>query len=84
MPGAGYSSWVRDARDVSTSAEFAPRCPTCRFAVAWEGNAHRPFCSERCQLADLGGWVTEQYRIPGATLEPEAMSDDDADEGGAA
>ena len=64
--------------------EFAPRCPTCRLSVAWEGNAHRPFCSERCQLADLGGWVTEQYRIPGASRGSEAMSDDDVDESGAA
>jgi endogenous inhibitor of DNA gyrase (YacG/DUF329 family) len=59
--------------------EFTPRCPSCRTVVRWENNPHRPFCSERCRLADLGGWMTEQYRIPGATTDPEP-SDDDADD----
>ena len=56
-----------------------PRCPTCRAAVRREENPHRPFCSERCQLADLGGWFTEQYRIAGAPVEPESPDDDDGD-----
>ena len=58
---------------------FTPRCPNCRTAVHWENNPHRPFCSERCGLADLGGWMTEQYRIPGSPLDPDP-SDDDADD----
>ena len=58
--------------------DFTPRCPNCRTVVRWESNPHRPFCSERCRLADLGGWVTEQFRIPGS---PDSdPSDDDADE----
>jgi endogenous inhibitor of DNA gyrase (YacG/DUF329 family) len=40
------------------------RCPTCRQPVVWEGNPHRPFCSERCRLRDLGNWAAERYRIP--------------------
>jgi uncharacterized protein len=24
-----------------------------------------PFCSERCKLLDLGGWLGEKHRIPG-------------------
>lgn len=24
----------------------------------------RPFCSERCRLLDLEGWLSERYRIP--------------------
>jgi len=60
--------------------EFTPRCPTCRAVVRWTGNAYRPFCSERCQLIDLGSWATEKYRIPGAPSEPETP--DDADEDG--
>ncbi|MGH9371690.1 MAG: DNA gyrase inhibitor YacG [Vicinamibacterales bacterium] len=24
----------------------------------------RPFCSERCKLADLGRWLSEDYRVP--------------------
>jgi endogenous inhibitor of DNA gyrase (YacG/DUF329 family) len=27
-------------------------------------NPHRPFCSERCKLADLGRWLSEDYRLP--------------------
>ena len=23
-----------------------------------------PFCSERCQLVDLGRWLSEEYRVP--------------------
>jgi endogenous inhibitor of DNA gyrase (YacG/DUF329 family) len=29
--------------------------------------AWRPFCSERCKLADLGRWLTENYRVPDKT-----------------
>jgi uncharacterized protein len=25
----------------------------------------RPFCSERCKMADLGRWLREDYRVPG-------------------
>jgi endogenous inhibitor of DNA gyrase (YacG/DUF329 family) len=24
----------------------------------------RPFCSERCKMADLGRWLSEDYRVP--------------------
>jgi endogenous inhibitor of DNA gyrase (YacG/DUF329 family) len=27
--------------------------------------ACRPFCSERCRMADLGRWLSEDYRVPG-------------------
>lgn len=65
--------------------EFAPRCPTCRVVVRWEGNVHRPFCSERCRLADLGGWMTDEYRIAGAPLSDDSLDDDDdPDESGSA
>jgi endogenous inhibitor of DNA gyrase (YacG/DUF329 family) len=26
---------------------------------------HRPFCSERCKLIDLGEWASERRAIPG-------------------
>lgn len=44
------------------------RCPMCHQPTKWEGNPWRPFCSERCQLTDLGMWAGEQYRIPGNPL----------------
>jgi endogenous inhibitor of DNA gyrase (YacG/DUF329 family) len=25
---------------------------------------HRPFCSPRCAMIDLGRWLKEDYRIP--------------------
>jgi endogenous inhibitor of DNA gyrase (YacG/DUF329 family) len=57
------------------------RCPTCRTEVQWEGNPHRPFCSERCRLIDLGAWAEGRYRIPGKKIEPEDNpEDDDEDE----
>ena len=41
-------------------------CPTCGKLVPWvEASRWRPFCSERCRLIDLGGWVDESRRIPG-------------------
>jgi uncharacterized protein len=42
----------------------AARCPTCKRAAQREGNKLFPFCSERCQLVDLGRWLGEEYRIP--------------------
>jgi len=38
-------------------------CPICRKPVAWALCPSRPFCSERCRLADLGAWSGEQYRV---------------------
>lgn len=49
-----------------------PLCAYCRrrpIELAW-----RPFCSERCRLADLGRWVSGDYRIPGPAVPPD---DDD-------
>ena len=40
------------------------RCPICRQEVRSEGNAYRPFCSERCKLIDLESWVSGRYRVP--------------------
>jgi len=41
------------------------KCPTCSKPVEWQDNPHRPFCSEHCQLVDLGSWVNDEYSIPG-------------------
>ncbi|MGQ0667633.1 MAG: DNA gyrase inhibitor YacG [Nitrospiraceae bacterium] len=29
-------------------------CRICRHSMSWNDNPWRPFCSERCQLTDLG------------------------------
>ena len=39
-----------------------PLCVYCRrrpVDPAW-----RPFCSERCKMADLGRWLGGEYRVP--------------------
>lgn len=38
-------------------------CPSCGKKLLWEESPYRPFCSERCKLADLGKWLDEDYRI---------------------
>lgn len=57
------------------------KCPTCRKETEWENNPHRPFCSDRCRLIDLGAWTQERYRIPGEQFKPAADDDDDDDDG---
>ncbi len=50
-------------------------CPKCgNLSEFSPNNAFRPFCSERCQLIDLGVWATEGYSIP------EAITHDDLDD----
>ena len=45
--------------------EIRARCPTCGKRFLWDpGSPFRPFCSERCQLIDLGEWMDEGHRIP--------------------
>ncbi len=39
------------------------RCPICKKPTNSETNAEFPFCSERCQVHDLGNWATEKYTI---------------------
>lgn len=40
-------------------------CPLCKRSHVYDvGSPYRPFCSERCQLIDLGAWSQEGYRIP--------------------
>ena len=41
------------------------RCPLCGRHTTWQDNPHRPFCSERCRLADLEGWLKGRYVVPG-------------------
>ena len=41
-------------------------CPECKSLSEWSiENKHRPFCSARCQLLDLGAWASENHRITG-------------------
>jgi hypothetical protein len=52
-----------------------PVCLWCRKHPA--DPKYRPFCSERCKLADLGRWLNEDYRIPDTESAPETPPDPD-------
>jgi endogenous inhibitor of DNA gyrase (YacG/DUF329 family) len=44
------------------------RCVYCRqkpVDPAW-----KPFCSERCKMADLGRWFSDDYRVAGRPADP--------------
>jgi endogenous inhibitor of DNA gyrase (YacG/DUF329 family) len=56
------------------------KCPTCHRESPWENNPHRPFCSDRCKLIDLGAWAEEKYRIQGDEMELEPDDSDEEDE----
>lgn len=45
-------------------------CPTCKKTVFWNDSfPHRPFCSDRCRLIDLGEWASENHKIAGDNLD---------------
>lgn len=65
-------------------------CPYCRTRPSSDDDSFRPFCSERCKIADLGSWASGTYSISGgrpdiddesaefpAGLPIEGQSDDD-------
>ena len=42
------------------------KCPQCGDQAEYsKENEHRPFCSRRCQLLDLGAWASEDMKIVG-------------------
>ena len=53
-------------------------CPRCGNETEWEGNASRPFCSDKCRMVDLGNWANEEYAIDGGKA-PQHDRDDDLD-----
>ncbi len=60
------------ARETRSARQM--RCPRCGLRRAWAGNPHRPFCSLRCRLIDLGDWLDERYRVAGPELSAESES----------
>jgi endogenous inhibitor of DNA gyrase (YacG/DUF329 family) len=52
-------------------------CPICKRPVAQDNSnggarSYFPFCSERCELIDLGRWLGGRYQVP---VEDEEESD---------
>lgn len=56
-------------------------CPRCRQETEFaKENPYRPFCSERCQLIDLGQWAEEKYAIPVKAASDAALDDEEFDQ----
>lgn len=54
-------------------------CPRCQQAATLnESNRWRPFCSERCQMKDIGDWASERYRV--ATDSPIVVPESEPDQ----
>jgi endogenous inhibitor of DNA gyrase (YacG/DUF329 family) len=47
------------------------KCVYCRTEPVDE--RYKPFCSERCKMADLGRWLKGDYAVPAAGLNPEDL-----------
>jgi len=53
-------------------------CPTCGKRSSFSAeNKFRPFCSERCQLIDLGNWADEKHRVPGEPVDTNELPSDE-------
>ena len=39
-------------------------CPTCNRRFLLDETPTPPFCSERCQMVDLGRWLDEENGLP--------------------
>jgi endogenous inhibitor of DNA gyrase (YacG/DUF329 family) len=73
--GAGLTA-LRDALTFGSFIEM--RCAICKRPVDLSpANKFRPFCSERCQMIDLGTWASEKYRVAGKTVDETEHPDDD-------
>lgn len=55
-------------------------CPICKTVIedAPADTPTRPFCSQRCKLADLHNWLSDAYRIP-SPLGAGDVDDDERD-----
>jgi endogenous inhibitor of DNA gyrase (YacG/DUF329 family) len=52
-------------------------CPICQTPIRPRAeNPAFPFCSQRCQLVDLGRWLDGDYRIPGEQIDDVALPAD--------
>ncbi len=39
-------------------------CPNCKKKFNYYDSEHRPFCTERCKMIDMGHWWNESYTVP--------------------
>jgi uncharacterized protein len=55
--------------------EKITRCPICRKEVSFD-DPEMPFCSARCRIIDLGNWASEKYSIPGGSIQPGELAEE--------
>jgi endogenous inhibitor of DNA gyrase (YacG/DUF329 family) len=66
MPTAGQPEILKNAV-----------CPQCgQLTSLDQGNAWRPFCSQRCKLLDLGEWFSGSYAVAADQSEAAADQED--------
>jgi uncharacterized protein len=66
-----------------TQMNFEMRCPTCDQTItAVRNQKFMPFCSERCQLIDLGRWLSEENAVVADRDEDEETAIDDGGRSG--
>jgi len=53
---------VTDSKDKKV---LLVECPQCQKKFDYHQSEFRPFCCERCKMADLYHWVSGNYAIPG-------------------
>ena len=52
-------------------------CPICKKSADLSPrNRFRPFCSERCQMIDLGTWASGDYKVEGSKAADNEHHDD--------
>lgn len=52
-----------------TKIRLAP-CSRCGTEIRLDdSNPWRPFCSERCKMADLGDWFSGRYTLPSESVD---------------
>lgn len=51
------------------------RCPTCDREFNAGDDWLMPFCGSRCQIIDMGRWLTEKYHVPHVREHDEHESD---------
>jgi len=57
------------------------RCPKCGKSTRYdETNKERPFCSQRCKVADTAAWATEDYRVAGKKVDIDTINPDSDDD----
>ncbi len=63
---------------MASSRSVRITCPICKTVIedAPEDLSTRPFCSQRCKLADLHNWLSDAYRIS-SPLRPSDLEDDE-------